>query len=121
MRKSIRLQQIQTRVCEIMHGEMRIVCALVVASLLQAQTGSYEHAVSLVRSGDFAQAIPLTERLVAEHPQELRSRNLLGIALSGAGRRAEANAQFEQVLKGNPQFLPALKNLAHNQLELGET
>lgn len=90
------------------------------ALVLPAQTGTYEQAVALVRSGDFSNAISAIEKLLATQPGELRSRNLLGIALSGAGRRAEANKHFEYVLKANPAFLPALKNLAHNQLELGQ-
>ncbi|HYP08708.1 MAG TPA: tetratricopeptide repeat protein [Bryobacteraceae bacterium] len=99
---------------------MRVVCAVAFAVVLHAQAGSYEEAVALVRAGEFAQAIPTIEKLVQANPNDLKARNLLGIALSGAGRRTEANQQFERVLQGNPRFLPALKNLAHNQLELGQ-
>jgi tetratricopeptide (TPR) repeat protein len=45
----------------------------------------------------------------------------MGIALSAAGRREEANEQFRRILDLDPKFVPALKNLAVNELALGLT
>ncbi len=43
----------------------------------------------------------------------------MGIALSAAGRKDEANEQFKKVLAIDPKFVPALKNIAINELALG--
>ncbi|HYP15485.1 MAG TPA: tetratricopeptide repeat protein, partial [Bryobacteraceae bacterium] len=85
-----------------------------------AQTPAYEQALSLVKGGDYSSAVPVLEKLIQTNPADLRARNLLGIALTGAGRPLEANKQFQSLLKSNPRFLPALKNLAHNLLETGD-
>jgi tetratricopeptide (TPR) repeat protein len=52
-------------------------------------------------------------------PKDLRVLNLLGIALTGAGRPEDANARFREALAIDPRFVPALKNLAVNEYTLG--
>ncbi len=44
--------------------------------------------------------------------------NLMGIALTSSGKPEEGNAQFQAALESNPEFIPALKNLALNELAL---
>jgi tetratricopeptide (TPR) repeat protein len=72
-----------------------------------------------VRAHDFAGAIQVLEPEVQARPRDLKALNLLGIALTGAGRVAEANRRFTQALAVEPGFLPAIKNLAVNEFTLG--
>jgi len=84
-----------------------------------AQDSDYQTAVSLVQQRQFDRAFPLLRQILDRSPNDLKARNLMGIALSGAGRREEANEQFKKVLALDPRFVPALKNLAVNELALG--
>jgi len=85
------------------------------------QESQYATAVDLVQHGQFDPAIALLQQILDRSPADLKSRNLMGIALSGAGRSAEANEQFNKVLEQAPDFVPALKNLGINELRLGHT
>ena len=76
-------------------------------------------ATELIRSGKSGQAIPLLERALARDAADSRTRNLLGIALSGEGRHEQAIEQFREVLRQDPRFIPALKNMAMDELQLG--
>ena len=79
---------------------------------------SYECAVAQVQRGEFATALLTLERLRAANPRDLRILNLSGIALTGAGKLDEANAQFKAALAIDESFTPALKNLAVNEFNL---
>ena len=98
-----------------------IVCFLFCAGSVLAQTSEYQTAMAFVQQGQFERAIPLLQQLVNRSPNDLKARNLMGIALSAAGRRAEANEQFEKALAVDPTFTPALKNLAVNEMAAGQT
>jgi tetratricopeptide (TPR) repeat protein len=84
-----------------------------------AQGSEYQSAMNLVQKREFDQAISLLQQILDRSPNDLKARNLMGIALSGWGKREEANEQFNKVLALDPQFFPALKNLAVNELALG--
>jgi tetratricopeptide (TPR) repeat protein len=88
---------------------------------LSAQTppAIRNQAADLIRAGNTAEAIELLNGAVQRNPADPGARNLLGIALSGAGRREEAIEQFRQVLKLDPRFVAALKNMAMDELQLG--
>ena len=92
----------------------------VFAGSVQAQDTDYQTAVSFVQRGQFDRALPLLQQILDRSPNDLKARNLMGIALSAAGRREEANEQFKRVLALDPKFFPALKNLAVNELFLGK-
>jgi tetratricopeptide (TPR) repeat protein len=79
----------------------------------------YQTATSLVQRRQFEEALSLLQRILDRSPQDLKARNLMGITLSATGRRAEANDQFKKVLAVDANFVPALKNLAVNELALG--
>jgi predicted Zn-dependent protease len=97
-----------------------LLCSLAVcAGSVRAQESDYQAAMNLVQKREFDQAIPLLHRILDRSPNDLKARNLMGIALSGAGKREEANEQFSKALALDPQFVPALKNLAVNELALG--
>lgn len=96
-------------------------CALLAATLLaQSPEDQIRQASDLLQRNSAASAVPLLEKLLMEFPQNLKARNLLGIALSSLGRRAEANQHFQDALQVDPNFVPALKNLAANELVLGQ-
>jgi tetratricopeptide (TPR) repeat protein len=97
-----------------------LLCSLAAcAGPVWAQRSEYQSAMNLVQKREFDQAISLLQQILDRSPNDLKARNLLGIALSGAGRREEANEQFNKALSLDPQFAPALKNLAVNELALG--
>jgi tetratricopeptide (TPR) repeat protein len=79
----------------------------------------YDCAVLQVQRQEFAPAIRALEQIVAASPRNLRALNLLGIALTGIGRRDDANARFRAALVIDPQFVPALKNLGVNEFTAG--
>jgi tetratricopeptide (TPR) repeat protein len=83
-----------------------------------AQT-SFECATLLVQNGDFQPAISLLGRALSSTPRDLKTLNLLGIALTGAGRTDDANRRFRQALAIDPSFYPAKKNLAVNEFNAG--
>jgi tetratricopeptide (TPR) repeat protein len=79
----------------------------------------YDCAVAHVERQEFTAAIRLLDRLVRKEPRNLKVLNLLGIALTGAGRPDAANARFRAALKLDAAFYPAMKNLAVNELDAG--
>lgn len=78
----------------------------------------YARAKTLIREGQFDQGIALLRPLLESDPLNLRALNLLGIALTGKGDLAAGNREFVRALKIDPQFHPALKNLAVNEFTL---
>src|SRR5262245_33860980 len=88
---------------------------------VRAQDADYQTAVSFVQQRQFDRAFPILQRILDRSPNDLKARNLMGIALSAAGRREEANEHFKKVLALEPKFVPALKNLALNELAIGKT
>jgi tetratricopeptide (TPR) repeat protein len=80
---------------------------------------SYDCALERVGRREFSAAVGLLEQLHAARPQDLKTANLLGIALTGAGRKDAANARFREVLAIDPGFTPSRKNLAINEFDSG--
>src|SRR5437868_7587396 len=96
-----------------------LIGAFMILMPICAQISPYQQAISYVQQGNPSDAIPILERILADTPADLRARNLIGIALSAYGRRAEANEHFQRALATDPKFYPALKNMALNELALG--
>jgi tetratricopeptide (TPR) repeat protein len=82
-------------------------------------TAPYDCAVALVEQRQFASAVTILERVLQQAPSNLKALNLLGIALTGAGKVAEGNAAFEKALVIDARFHPARKNLAINEFNRG--
>jgi tetratricopeptide (TPR) repeat protein len=80
---------------------------------------AYDCALFHVGQRDFAAAIRDLEGHLAAGSKDLKALNLLGIALTGAGRRDAANDRFRAALALDPGFVPALKNLAINEYDSG--
>jgi tetratricopeptide (TPR) repeat protein len=91
------------------------------AAAMRAQTknacaGSapYDCAAAHVARQEIATAIAVLEPLVKAEPRNLKALNLLGIALTAAGRLDAADARFREALRVDAAFVPSLKNLALN-------
>jgi tetratricopeptide (TPR) repeat protein len=80
---------------------------------------AYDCAVFYVGRHAFAAAMGYLDRQLAAAPRDLKALNLMGIALTGAGRKDAANERFRAALAIDPGFTPALKNLAINEYDSG--
>ena len=80
---------------------------------------AYDCALFHVGRREFADGIRYLEKQLRAAPRDLKALNLLGIALTGAGRKEEANDRFREALAIDPGFYPALKNLAINEYDSG--
>jgi tetratricopeptide (TPR) repeat protein len=96
-----------------------------------AALAPYDCAVAQVEHQDYPAAIETLTRLLAQAPPPAKSANaantanlkvlnLLGIALTNAGRAEEASQRFQQALAIDPGFLPARKNLGINEFARGK-
>ncbi len=92
---------------------------LAMASPCAAQDApGYAQAEALVRQGQWDSGITMLKQILAASPDNLKARNLLGIALTNKGDLAGANREYRQILKAAPKFYAALNNLAINELAL---
>jgi tetratricopeptide (TPR) repeat protein len=91
---------------------------LLVAASLAAQSvnPAYQQAIDAIRRGDADAAVAVLTPGLRDQPDDLRARTLLGMAFSAAGKRAEATREFERALRLNPKYIPALRNLAANEM-----
>jgi Flp pilus assembly protein TadD len=83
------------------------------------QEAPLDCATRLIQSGEFGAAVAVLTKASAQHPRDLKTLNLLGIALTGAGRIDEANRRFREALAADSAFYPARKNLAVNEFNAG--
>ena len=90
------------------------------ASLAACEAPPYDCAIAHIEKQEFTAAVQLLEPLVRREPRNLKALNLLGIALTGAGKRDAANDRFRAALQIDPAFYPSLKNLAVNQFDAGK-
>lgn len=78
----------------------------------------YDCALLYVEHQDFQAAIRSLTVALQQSPKNLNALNLMGIALTGAGRPDQGNARFKQALDINPHFFAARKNLAINLFDM---
>jgi tetratricopeptide (TPR) repeat protein len=102
----------------------RLLLAIVLTSALSAQPDALaarsREAKQLMAAGRFAEAAALYEELVRAVPSNPGLLLNLGMAQHMGGRDREALAQFEKVLKMQPNALPALMLGAASWMRLGE-
>lgn len=80
----------------------------------QCTAAPYDCAIAHIERQEIAAAVRILEPLVRREPRNLKALNLLGIALTAAGRIDAADVRFREALKIHGTFFPALKNLAIN-------
>jgi len=97
-------------------------CALLLTAITPvAQTSEdYAQAETLIRQGQLDQGIAVISRILAHEPKDPQAHNLLGIALTGKGDLLAANQEYRKALQSKPDFVPALKNLAINEVTANE-
>jgi tetratricopeptide (TPR) repeat protein len=76
----------------------------------------YSQAESLVRQEQWDQGIAILRQVLETEPENPKAHNLMGIAFSGKGEVSAAAREFQQALRIDPHFVPALKNLAIQEL-----
>jgi len=86
-----------------------------------AQTGlpTVTSIVEALQARDYAKALSLAQELVQARPGDPRALTLEGMALSGMGRTEESLKAFDQALKINPEFVPALEAAAQTAYKGG--
>ncbi len=99
------------RRCQARPGKFAVLLLACAASQTHAQS-PYQTALADVQQGHNERAIPTLEKLLAASPNDVKARNLLGIALLNSGRRDEAAAEFRKAIAVDPTFYQAVKNLA---------
>lgn len=99
---------------------LALLCVILVPSQIAvaATSETYSQAELLVRKGQWDQGITLLKQLLDAEPENLKARNLLGIALTGKGDLVAADREFQHAARIDPHFSPALKNLAINEFTL---
>ncbi|MGA8028025.1 MAG: tetratricopeptide repeat protein [Bryobacteraceae bacterium] len=95
--------------------QLILLAALSVSALAAA---NYQQAEAAVMRGAWDDALGMVRQLLETNPRDLKALNLMGLALTGKGSTAEANRTFEKALEIDPNFYPARKNLAINELRL---
>jgi tetratricopeptide (TPR) repeat protein len=75
----------------------------------------------LIKQQQIEPGIAMLREILKVSPNDIKAHNLLGIALTTAGKIEEANAHFKKAIELNPRFYPALKNLAINEMRLNRT
>ncbi len=80
-----------------------------------------QRAGELMVKDDYAEAVRALESALREEPEMRQARLMLGSSYSELGRSREAKAQFDAVLKGDPQSVSALTGLATILLKEGKT
>ena len=78
------------------------------------RSAPYDCAAAHLARQDITTATGVLEALVKAEPRNLKALNLLGIALTAAGRLDAADARFRDALRIDAAFVPSLKNLALN-------
>ena len=94
---------------------------LATAAYAQSIPSIYEQAAEYIQRGQSPSAIALLELRLRETPGDLKALTLMGLAHAAESRREPAKRYFWQALNIDPRFAPALKNLAINELALGES
>jgi tetratricopeptide (TPR) repeat protein len=89
-------------------------CLLTAAAAVPAaaQPAPGDSIPRLIRSGDAAAALKLTDEALAHSPRDARLWTLRGLALSAMGRDDESLAAYKKALSLEPGYLPALQGAA---------
>ena len=97
-------------------------CAALLAAAAGGQSSGtiYEQAAAYLQRGQPARAIALLEPRLQEAPRDLRALTLAGMAHAAENRRELANRYYRQALDADAKYAPALKNLAINEMALGD-
>lgn len=85
------------------------------ATMGQSSGTAGDDAVSLLRKGDFADALSLADQALKQNPHDCRMLTVRGLALKNSGKSAETQQAFDTAASICPKFVPALEGLAEQQ------
>jgi tetratricopeptide (TPR) repeat protein len=90
------------------------------AEILSAADGKsvYEQAVSKLQAGHTEAATALLAPWIESRPGDVKALTLMGMALATSGDLDRSNSYFERVLRIRPNYPPALRGLALNEMAL---
>ncbi len=83
----------------------------------QSAIPSIESTIGALRAHEYGKALEMAQALTHSRPSDPRVWTLKGAALSGLGQGRESLRSYEQALKVQPEYLPALEGAA--QYEYG--
>jgi len=86
----------------------------------ESKDPKYLEAKGLVEDGQYAQAIPLLEQIVASDPKNADAFNYLGYSQRKSGDKDAAMANYQKALALQPEHLGANEYLGELYLELGK-
>ena len=95
-------------------------CLILLLGLACAQTNDETDPISsALLSREFSKALELLTPALRESPNDARLWAMQGTAYEGTGRIKDAFASFQNALKIEPDYLPALQGAAHIEFESG--
>ncbi|MFQ5968153.1 MAG: tetratricopeptide repeat protein [Acidimicrobiia bacterium] len=104
-----------------MRGWCQILClsALTLTIAAQQPSPGEAEAIQALRAQRYEEALASLEGLLQRHPNDPRLWTLRGMALSGLGRPAQSIASYEEALKRQSDYLPALQGAADVEFRTG--
>ena len=85
-----------------------------------ATSSDYRRAESLVHDHQWDAGLQALRPVLAADPADVKALNLAGLAFIGKGDIRQADEYFKKALSVDPNFIPALKNLAINEFNANE-
>ncbi|MDU0458555.1 MAG: tetratricopeptide repeat protein [Geobacteraceae bacterium] len=85
---------------------------------MDEQNRQCDEAVTLLKTGDYAQALAVYEHILLEYPENLRALHGRGVVLHKLGRSEDGIASIRKALALNPDFSGAYNNLGNIYAEV---
>jgi tetratricopeptide (TPR) repeat protein len=80
----------------------------------------YSQAETMIRNHRWDEGLGILRVLLAQDTDNLKALNLAGLAFTGKGDVQQADQYFRKVLRIDPGFVPALKNLGINEFNANQ-
>ena len=84
-----------------------------------SEATEYVHAQQLIQQHQWSEGLTILHRLLQSNPSNPRILNLTGLGLIGNREPESAIPYFQKAIKIDPKFVPAMKNLAIDDFDLG--
>jgi Flp pilus assembly protein TadD len=88
------------------------------SSSTSSNPGDYDNAVAAVKAGNYDQAIPLLQKVVAASPQNPDALNWLGFSYRKTGSMSQALVYYQKALDLQPKHIGANEYMGELYLEL---
>ena len=84
-----------------------------------SEATEYLHAQNLIQQHRWGEGLAILHRLIQNDPSNPRILNLTGLGLIGNKEPESAIPFFKKAIEVDPKFVPAMKNLAIDEFDLG--